>query len=354
MSNMAISSLPNRRSSSDRTTHVRSSSSTGAISTALSILPLVSIPPEKKMSSKKVFVDMSLLDVECDPLQDLTHTSGSDISPCDHDCSGCFESLPKLETDPSLAKMIAEIQITDVYNTVSPVARLNRKRSPSFIDLSTLDADDAGSGAGLTVKIDSPVASKKIKIEESAGEESAGKPESSKESASKPEQKKDKPAAKSLRKTQSVPDAVAANASKAPYKKEKISAALRQQVWKDAFGEPSLTVERCPTCYRKFSIFGFHVAHIKGEVNGGTTTRDNLIPSCAHCNLSTPRSGTQTELKELIYPSREDRAKERAKKVQILALLLQNKSGKQIAKMVEEFSDSQLDMFSEKLNPCDD
>lgn len=69
------------------------------------------------------------------------------------------------------------------------------------------------------------------------------------------------------------------------YKKKSIPKSLKKAVWVKHHGE-NFTVS-CPCCnLNKIDPFNFHTAHIKAEKEGGKTNIDNLIPTCASCNLS--------------------------------------------------------------------
>ncbi len=70
----------------------------------------------------------------------------------------------------------------------------------------------------------------------------------------------------------------------APYKKQKIPTALRQQAWIRQFG---LFEVKCPVqwCQNKISPFSFDAGHNIPESKGGKLTIENLIPICRSCNL---------------------------------------------------------------------
>lgn len=71
-----------------------------------------------------------------------------------------------------------------------------------------------------------------------------------------------------------------------PYRKQKISAALREAVWIQKMGR--VFSAKCPVswCQNIISVFDFQSGHNIPESKGGKTTIDNLIPICARCNLS--------------------------------------------------------------------
>ena len=71
-----------------------------------------------------------------------------------------------------------------------------------------------------------------------------------------------------------------------PYRKHKISIALREAVWIQKMGR--VFSAKCPVawCPNTISVFDFQSGHNIPEAKGGKTTIDNLIPICARCNLS--------------------------------------------------------------------
>mmetsp|Transcript_24957 Transcript_24957/g.41594 ORF Transcript_24957/g.41594 Transcript_24957/m.41594 type:complete len:100 (+) Transcript_24957:841-1140(+) len=82
---------------------------------------------------------------------------------------------------------------------------------------------------------------------------------------------------------------------------------VRQSVWNKQFDgnreddeEANEGVGRCQVCNTKVHRHNFHAAHIIARANGGKDSVDNLIVSCAPCNLS---MGTQslTEYKDKYY-----------------------------------------------------
>jgi hypothetical protein len=72
-----------------------------------------------------------------------------------------------------------------------------------------------------------------------------------------------------------------------PYKKKiKISEALKTSVWNKYVGE-LIGSKECLCCgISKMSSRDFHCSHVIAEAKGGSTTLDNLRPTCAKCNLS--------------------------------------------------------------------
>ena len=70
------------------------------------------------------------------------------------------------------------------------------------------------------------------------------------------------------------------------YRKQRIPAALREQVWIEGMGR--VFEGKCPVvwCNNNITVFDFHSGHNIPESKGGTTSIDNLIPICSRCNLS--------------------------------------------------------------------
>ncbi len=80
-----------------------------------------------------------------------------------------------------------------------------------------------------------------------------------------------------------------------PYKKKKISAALREQVWIQHSGR---TFERkCMVtwCKNTITVFDFQCGHDIPESKGGPTDITNLYPICGKCNLSMSNTYTFQE-----------------------------------------------------------
>lgn len=91
------------------------------------------------------------------------------------------------------------------------------------------------------------------------------------------------PKEKNRRKPKSKPNA---EAKKVPYKKKKITGALREAVWIKTMGR---TFEgKCPVtwCPNTITVFDFQSGHNIPESKGGSTTLPNLIAICARCNFS--------------------------------------------------------------------
>lgn len=73
---------------------------------------------------------------------------------------------------------------------------------------------------------------------------------------------------------------------KAKKSKQRIPAALREQVWIHRMGR--VFEGKCPTtwCQNNLTVFDFQSGHNIPESKGGPTNLDNLIPLCGRCNLS--------------------------------------------------------------------
>jgi len=73
-----------------------------------------------------------------------------------------------------------------------------------------------------------------------------------------------------------------------PYKKESIPKCVRNALWINNFGDSR--TGKCQCCLREIvSIGNFHAGHIIAEVNGGSTSLDNLTVLCMLCNTSMGR-----------------------------------------------------------------
>jgi 5-methylcytosine-specific restriction endonuclease McrA len=73
-----------------------------------------------------------------------------------------------------------------------------------------------------------------------------------------------------------------------PYKKETIPKTIRNALWINNFGDSR--TGKCQCCLREIvSIGNFHAGHIIAEVNGGSTSLDNLTVLCMLCNTSMGR-----------------------------------------------------------------
>ena len=70
------------------------------------------------------------------------------------------------------------------------------------------------------------------------------------------------------------------------YRKKKIPAALREQVWLRNMGYRFQGSCRVKWCKNTINTFDFQCGHNVPESKGGKTTIDNLVPICARCNIS--------------------------------------------------------------------
>ena len=79
------------------------------------------------------------------------------------------------------------------------------------------------------------------------------------------------------------------------YRKQKIPAALRQQVWIQRAGRIFET--KCSTtwCANTITVFDFECGHNIPESKGGSTNFENLIPICRSCNMSMSNTYTFDE-----------------------------------------------------------
>ena len=74
--------------------------------------------------------------------------------------------------------------------------------------------------------------------------------------------------------------------SSEPYKKVKISDALKTSVWNKYIGV-FVGMNKCLCCdINEINQRNFHTGHIVSEVNKGATNVENLRPICSKCNLS--------------------------------------------------------------------
>jgi 5-methylcytosine-specific restriction endonuclease McrA len=78
-------------------------------------------------------------------------------------------------------------------------------------------------------------------------------------------------------------------------KKERIPAALREQVWLKEMGK--VFEGKCSTtwCTNKITVFDFESGHNVPESKGGKTILENLIPICSRCNKSMSNTHTFDE-----------------------------------------------------------
>jgi hypothetical protein len=79
------------------------------------------------------------------------------------------------------------------------------------------------------------------------------------------------------------------------YRKQKIPAALRQQVWIQRAGR--VFEHKCMTtwCSNIITVFDFECGHNVPESKGGQTSFENLVPICRSCNMSMSNSFTFDE-----------------------------------------------------------
>ena len=70
------------------------------------------------------------------------------------------------------------------------------------------------------------------------------------------------------------------------YKKKTIPKKIREQCWKNTFGEVYKHSCFVGWCDNEITVFDFHVGHDKPESDGGDLELSNLKPICARCNLS--------------------------------------------------------------------
>jgi len=91
---------------------------------------------------------------------------------------------------------------------------------------------------------------------------------------------------------------------KKPYTKQKISAALREQVWVQHNGH--VFEKKCAVtwCTNTITVFNFQSGHDIPESKGGPTNITNLYPICGKCNLSMSNNYTFQEWCKL-YESKE-------------------------------------------------
>lgn len=82
---------------------------------------------------------------------------------------------------------------------------------------------------------------------------------------------------------------------KKPYRKQKISAALREQVWVQHNGH--VFEKKCGVtwCTNIITVFNFQCGHDIPESKGGPTNITNLYPICGKCNLSMSNTYTFKE-----------------------------------------------------------
>ena len=83
------------------------------------------------------------------------------------------------------------------------------------------------------------------------------------------------------------------------YRKAKIPAALRQQVWIHHNGEVFSSKCKVTWCQNTINVFNFQSGHNIPEKHGGKTVVENLIPICAQCNTSMGSNFTIDEFSNL-------------------------------------------------------
>ena len=69
-------------------------------------------------------------------------------------------------------------------------------------------------------------------------------------------------------------------------RKNKIPAALREQVWIHHCGRRFQSKCSVIWCKNYINVFDFQCGHKHAEAQGGPTTLENLIPLCQRCNQS--------------------------------------------------------------------
>lgn len=70
------------------------------------------------------------------------------------------------------------------------------------------------------------------------------------------------------------------------YRKCRIPAALREQVWLHTNGPYFSSKCSVKWCKNSITVFDFQCGHKHAEAIGGSTTLDNLTPLCSRCNQS--------------------------------------------------------------------
>lgn len=75
-------------------------------------------------------------------------------------------------------------------------------------------------------------------------------------------------------------------------RKDRIPAALREQVWLKTMGR--IFEGKCPTtwCTNTITVFDFESGHCAPESKGGKTVLENLVPLCSRCNKSMSNTHT--------------------------------------------------------------
>ena len=68
-------------------------------------------------------------------------------------------------------------------------------------------------------------------------------------------------------------------------KRKALPKSIRIQVWLRHVGE--VFTAKCRCCFQtSMNVFNYHTAHIVSVARGGQEHLDNLLPTCAQCNLS--------------------------------------------------------------------
>lgn len=86
------------------------------------------------------------------------------------------------------------------------------------------------------------------------------------------------------------------------YRKKKIPAALKQQVWLGTYGEVFKAKCKTSWCSNVINVWNFECGHNIPESKGGPTTLDNLVPICRTCNGSMGNRYSFTEWCETHNP----------------------------------------------------
>jgi 5-methylcytosine-specific restriction endonuclease McrA len=94
----------------------------------------------------------------------------------------------------------------------------------------------------------------------------------------------------------------ASPSTKTKTRKEKIPAALREQVWIQKAGKVFEKKCNIVWCENTITAFDFQCGHNIPESKGGKTTLENLIPICSRCNLSMSDKYSIDEWNELHTP----------------------------------------------------
>jgi hypothetical protein len=84
--------------------------------------------------------------------------------------------------------------------------------------------------------------------------------------------------------------------------KQKISGALREQVWLQRAGPVYSAKCSVVWCQNKMTVFNFHCGHNIPESKGGETDLNNLFPLCDRCNVSMGNRYTIEEWNRISSP----------------------------------------------------